>query len=134
MLWWQEAMNEEMNALYGNETWELVPLPKGKKPIGCRWVYKVKHNRDGRVSRYKTRLVAKGYAQTYGIDYEEMFALVAKMATVRAVIAVVAAKCWILHQMDVKNAFLHGDLQKEVYMEQPPGFQDTGHLDYVCNL
>ncbi|MCO5603072.1 hypothetical protein L7F22_057216 [Adiantum nelumboides] len=114
---WQEAMNEEMDALYGNETWELVPLPKGKKPIGCRWVYKVKHDSDGSVSRYKARLVAKGYAQTYGIDYEEMFAPVAKMATIRVIIAVAAAKGWILHQMDVKNVFLHGDLQEQVYME-----------------
>ncbi|MCO5569069.1 hypothetical protein L7F22_022776 [Adiantum nelumboides] len=127
-------MNEEMDALYGNETWELVPLPKGKKPIGYRWVYKVKHNSNGSVSRYKARLVAKGYAQTYGIDYEEMFALVAKMATVRVVIAMAATKSWILHQMDVKNAFLHGDLQEEVYIEQPPGFQDKSHLDYVCKL
>ncbi|MCO5572017.1 hypothetical protein L7F22_025768 [Adiantum nelumboides] len=89
---WQEAMNEEMDALYGNETWELVPLPKGKNPIGCRWVYKVKHNSDRSVSKYKARLVAKGYAQTYGIDYEEKFVLVAKMATIRAVIAVTVAK------------------------------------------
>ncbi|MCO5574616.1 hypothetical protein L7F22_028405 [Adiantum nelumboides] len=81
---WQEAMNEKMDALYGNETWELVPLPKGKKPIGYRWVYKVKHTSDGSVSRYKARLVAKGYAQTYDIEYEETFAPVAKMAIIRA--------------------------------------------------
>ncbi|MCO5611387.1 hypothetical protein L7F22_065640 [Adiantum nelumboides] len=109
---WQEAMNEEMDALYGNETWELVPLPKEKKPIECRWVYKVKHNSDGSVSRYKARLVAKGYAQTYVIDYEETFAPVAKMVTVRAVIAMAVVKGWNLHQMDVKNAFLRGDLQE----------------------
>ncbi|MCO5584098.1 hypothetical protein L7F22_038021 [Adiantum nelumboides] len=114
---WQESMNEEMDALYENETWELAPLPKGKKPIGCRWVYKIKLNSDASVSRYKARLVAKGYAQTYGIDYEETFSLVAKMATLRAIIAVVVEKGWILHQMDVKNAFLHGDLQEEVYMD-----------------
>ncbi|MCO5596008.1 hypothetical protein L7F22_050061 [Adiantum nelumboides] len=119
---WQEAMDEEMDALYGNEIWGLVTLPKGKKPIGCRWVYKVKHDSDGSVSRYKARLVAKGYAQTYGIDYEETFALLTKMATIRAVIAMAAAKSWFLHQMDVKNAFLHGDLQEKVYREQPPGF------------
>ncbi|MCO5596939.1 hypothetical protein L7F22_051010 [Adiantum nelumboides] len=98
-------MNEEMDALYGNETWELVPLLKGKKPIGCRWGYKVKHNSDGSVRRYKAKLVAKGNAQTYGIDYEQAFALAAKMATARGVVVVVA-KAWILHQMDVKNAFL----------------------------
>ncbi|MCO5588882.1 hypothetical protein L7F22_042843 [Adiantum nelumboides] len=131
---WQEAINEEMDALYGNETCELTPLPKGKKPIGCRRVYKTKHNSDGSVSRYKARLVAKGYAQMYGIDYEETFASVAKMATVRAINAVAIAKGWNLHQMDVKNAFLHGDLQEEVYTEQPPGYQNTGHLDYVCKL
>ncbi|MCO5605811.1 hypothetical protein L7F22_059995 [Adiantum nelumboides] len=107
-------MNEEMDAFYGNETWELVPLPKGKKPNGCRWVYKVKHNSDGSVNSCKARLVAKGYAQTYGFDWEETFALVAKMAIVRAIIAVAATKGCILNQMDVKNAFLHGNLQEEV--------------------
>ncbi|MCO5547727.1 hypothetical protein L7F22_001178 [Adiantum nelumboides] len=106
-------MNEKMDALYGNETWELATLLKGKKLIKCRWVYKIKHNSDGSVSRYKVRLVAKGYAQTYGIDCEEIFAHVAKMATVRVVVAVAAPKSWILHQMDVKNAFLHGDLQRK---------------------
>ncbi|MCO5559565.1 hypothetical protein L7F22_013166 [Adiantum nelumboides] len=112
-------MNEEMDALYGNETWDSMPLPKGKKPIGCRWVYKVKHSSDGSVSRYKDRLLAKGYAQTYGIDYEEMFGPFSKIAIVTTIIAVAAANGWILHQRDVKNAFLHGDLQEEVYMEQP---------------
>ncbi|MCO5581101.1 hypothetical protein L7F22_034977 [Adiantum nelumboides] len=128
---WQEVMDEEMDALYGNETWDLVPLPKGKKPIGSQWVYKVKHDSDGSVSSYKARLVAKGYAQTHGIGYEKTFSSMAKMAIVRAIIAVAAAKGWILHQQDVKNAFLHVDLQEEVYMEQTPGFQDTGHPNYV---
>ncbi|MDM1593474.1 reverse transcriptase domain-containing protein [Escherichia coli] len=94
---WDKAMDEEMAALDANKTWELVPLPEGKKAIGCKWVYKVKHNSDGSISRYKARLVAKGYAQTHGIDYEETFAHVAKMAIVRAVIAVAASKGWILH-------------------------------------
>ena len=127
-------MDEEMAALYGNESWDLVPLPKDKKTIGCKWVYKVKHNSDGSISRYKARLVAKGYAQTHGIDYEEKFSPVAKMATVPAIIGVAASKNWVLHQMDVKNAFLHGDLQEEVYMEQPQGYEDVRHPHYVCKL
>jgi hypothetical protein len=103
--------------LDANAIWELVILPKDKKIIRCKWMYKVKHNANGSMSRYKVRLFAKGYAQTYGIDYEETYSLVAKMITVRAIIAMVVAKGWSLHQMDVKNVFLHGDLQEEMYME-----------------
>ncbi len=110
-------MDEEMAALDVNATWELLVLPKDKKAIGCKWVYKVKHNANGFVNRFKARLVAKGYAQTYGIDYEETYNLIAKMTTVRAIIIMLVAKGWSLHQMDVKNVFLHGDLQEEVYME-----------------
>jgi len=112
----------------------LVVLPEDKKAIGCKWVYKVKDNADGFVSRYKARLVAKGYAQTYGINYEETYSLVAKMTTVRAIIAMVAAKGWSLHQMDVKNVFFHGDLQEEMYMEQPPGYVNQTHPNLVCRL
>jgi hypothetical protein len=86
------------------------------------------------VSKYKARLVAKGYAQTYGIDYEETYSPVAKMTTVRAIIAMAAIKGWSLHQMDVKNAFLHGDLREEVYMEQPPGYVDQTRPNLVCRL
>ncbi len=131
---WDKAMDEEMVALDANRTWELEPLPKRKKAIGCKWMYKVKHNSDGSINKYKARLVAKGYAQTYGIDYEETFAPVAKMATMRAVIVVAASRGWVLHQMDVKNAFLHGELQEEVYLDQPPGYEDMSHPNYVCRL
>jgi hypothetical protein len=131
---WDNAMDEEMAALDANATWELVALPKDKKAIGCKWVYKVKHNADGSVSRFKARLVTKGYAQTYGIDYEETYNPVAKMTTVRATIVMAVVKGWSLHQMDVKNVFLHGDLQEEVYMEQPPGYVDQTNPNLVCRL
>jgi hypothetical protein len=127
-------MDEEMATLDANTTWKLVVLPKDKKSIGCKWVYKVKHNADGSMSKYKARLVAKGYAQTYGIDYVHAYSAVAKMTTVRAIIAMVVAKGRSLHQMDVKNVFLHGDLQEEVYMEQPPSYVDQTHPNLVCRL
>jgi hypothetical protein len=121
---WDNAMDEEMATLDANATWELVALPKDKKAIGCKWVYKVKHNTNGSMNRYKARLVAKGYAQTYGINYEETYSLVAKMTTVRAIIAMATTKGWSLHQMDVKNVLFHGDLQEEMDMEQPPSYVD----------
>jgi hypothetical protein len=109
---WANAMDEKMVALDANATWELVALPKDKKAIGCKWVYKVKHNVDGSVSKYKARLVAKDYAQTYGIDYEETYSPVVKMTTGKTIIVMATTKGWSLHQMDVKNVFLHGDLQE----------------------
>ncbi len=131
---WDNAMDEKMATLDANVTWELAALPKDKKAIGCKWVYKVKHNVGGSMNKYKARLVAKGYAQTYGINYEETYSPIAKMTTVRAIIAMAAAKGWSLHQMDVKNAFLHGHLHEEGYMEQPPGYVDQTHLNLVCKL
>jgi hypothetical protein len=107
---WDNATDEEMAALDANATRELVVLPKDNKVIGCKWVYKVKHNAYGSVSRYKARLVTKVYAQTYGMDYEETYSLIAKMTTIRAIIVMAVAKGRSLHQMDVKNIFLHGDL------------------------
>jgi hypothetical protein len=127
-------MDEEMAALDANATWELVVLLEDKKTIRCKWVYKVKHNVDGSMSKYKTRLVAKGYAQTYGIDYEETYSPIAKMTTIRTIIAMATTKGWSLHQMDVKNVFLHGDLHEEVYMEQPLGYVDQTHPNLVCRL
>jgi hypothetical protein len=131
---WKEAMKEEMHALEKNKTWELVQLPEGKKAVGCKWVFTVKQTPEGKVERYKARLVAKGYSQTYGIDYDETFAPVAKMGTVRTLISCAVNFGWTLHQLDVKNAFLHGDLKEEVYMEIPHGFANSQTVGKVCRL
>ncbi|XP_065880880.1 retrovirus-related Pol polyprotein from transposon TNT 1-94 isoform X1 [Euphorbia lathyris] len=131
---WRHAMIDEMNALDDNGTWDLVHLPVGKKPVGCRWVFAVKVNSDGSVARLKARLVAKGFAQTYGVDYSDTFSPVAKMGSIRLFISLAAHSNWPLHQLDIKNAFLHGDLQEKVYMEQPPGFVAQGEYGKVCRL
>src|SRR3989442_6828922 len=105
-------METEMKALEINGTWEKCKIPEGKKPVGCKWVFTVKHRVDGSIERYKARLVAKGFTQTYGIDYSETFSPVAKLDTIRILLSVVANENWPLHQFDVKNAFLHGDLEE----------------------
>ncbi|CAN1217084.1 Retrovirus-related Pol polyprotein from transposon TNT 1-94 [Linum perenne] len=130
---WVKAMESELDALARTNTWSLVPLPPNVKPIGCKWVFKLKYRSDGSLERYKARLVAKGYTQTAGIDYSDTFAPVAKMTTVRALLAVSAVKGWHLHQLDVNTAFLHGDLFEEVYMKPPQGLTLADpHL--VCKL
>ena len=121
---WKKAMFEEMRALVKNDTWDMVPRPSNKSTVGCKWVYSTKYTPEGKVDRFKARLVAKGYTQTYGVDYEETFAPVAKMNTVRTLISCAVNFGWDLCQLDVKNAFLHGDLKEEVYMEIPPGFEN----------
>ncbi|CAJ2656182.1 unnamed protein product [Trifolium pratense] len=129
---WREAVLEEMKALEKNKTWSVMTLPDGKKTVGCKWVFTVKYNSDGSIERYKARLVAKGFTQTYGIDYSETFAPVAKLNTVRILLSLAANLDWPLHQLDVKNAFLNGDLE-EVYMDIPPGFEDKFGSN-VCKL
>ncbi|KAJ7967937.1 Retrovirus-related Pol polyprotein from transposon TNT 1-94 [Quillaja saponaria] len=119
---WEDAMVEEMKALSKNDTWELASLPYGKRAIGCKWVFTIKRKADGTIERYKARLVARGFTQTYGVDYQETFAPVAKMNSIRVLISCAVNLGWDLQQLDVKNAFLHGDLAEEVYMEIPPGF------------
>ncbi|RVW12231.1 Retrovirus-related Pol polyprotein from transposon RE1 [Vitis vinifera] len=117
---WKAAVNEEMKSLQKNETWELVECPPGKKPVGYRWIYIVKYKVDDSIERFKVRLVAKGYTQTYGIDYAETFTPVAKINTVRVLLSLATNLDWPLQQFDVKNAFLHGELSEEVYMDLPP--------------
>ncbi|KAK2454457.1 putative mitochondrial protein [Trifolium repens] len=118
---WVTAMKIELEALAKNCTWKVVEQPPHTKPIGCRWVYKIKHKADGTIERYKARLVAKGYNQVEGIDYFETFSPLAKLTTVRTLLAVAAVKNWHLHQLDVNNAFLHRDLHEDVYMKIPDG-------------
>ena len=116
-------MQFELAALKANNTWFLTPLPPRKQAIGCRWVYKIKCKSDGSLERYKARLVAKGYTQLEGIDYHDTFPPTTKMATICCLLALAAAQNWSLHQLDVHNAFLHGDLSEEIYMSLPHGFQ-----------
>ncbi|KAE8676439.1 hypothetical protein F3Y22_tig00111614pilonHSYRG00169 [Hibiscus syriacus] len=131
---WMTAMKEEIDALQQNQTWDIVPKIKDVKPISCKWVYKIKRRPDGSIERYKARLVARGFSQQYGLDYDETFSPVAKLTTVRVLLALAANKDWNLWQMDVKNAFLHGELDREIYMTQPMGFQSQDHPEYVCKL
>ena len=131
---WKEAMNDEFESLMKNKTWELVPRPSDQKVIGCRWVYKIKRGIDGSIGRYKSRLVAQGYSQTEGIDYDEVFAPVAHAATIRTLLSFANSNDLEIHQLDVKTAFLHGVLDCDLYMEQPEGYEDKEHPDYVCKL
>ncbi|GAA0165401.1 transmembrane signal receptor [Lithospermum erythrorhizon] len=116
-------MKSELDALEANETCDIVSLPSGHKPIGCKWVYKVKCNPDGNVNKYKARLVAKGYNQIEGVDYFDSFSPVAKTVTVRMVLALAVVKGWKLNQLDINNAFLHDYLNGDIYMALPPGYQ-----------
>lgn len=130
-------MSAELQALEDNDTWSVVSLPSGKSVVGCKWVYKAKLLVDGTLERYKTRLVAKGYTQQEGVDYFETFSPVAKLVTVRTLLAVAAVRGWFLMQLDVNNAFLHGELLEEVYMPLHPGYEKkdaTLPANAVCKL
>jgi histone deacetylase 1/2 len=131
---WCKAMEEEYEALIQNKTWHLVPPSSNKNIIDCKWVYRIKKRADGTIDRYKARLVAKGFKQRYGIDYEDTFSPVVKIATIRTVLAISVSRGWSLRQLDVKNAFLHGVLEEEVYMRQPPGFEHPHAPHYICKL
>ncbi|KAI3500537.1 hypothetical protein L1887_36359 [Cichorium endivia] len=130
---WVRAMNDEMEALNRNGTWIVTDLPKGRKPIGCRWVFKIKYKSTGEIERFKARLVAKGYNQREGLDFDETFSPVAKLTTVRCVITMAVQFNWGLYQMDVNNAFLYGTLDEEVYMDLPPGYFSKNDKQ-VCKL
>ena len=131
---WRDAMNAEIEAIERNKTWDLTILPEGVKTIGVKWVFKTKLNENGEIDKCKARIVAKGYAQQYGIDYTEVYAPVARLDTIRLVIALAAQEGWSIFQLDVKSAFLHGELSEEVYVQQPQGYEKKGEEHKVYKL
>ncbi|GJV59700.1 ribonuclease H-like domain-containing protein [Tanacetum coccineum] len=131
---WQNAMRDEYTALIKNKTWTLVPRPPDTNIVRCMWLLRHKYLADGTLSRYKARLVANGSTQLEGVDVDDTFSPVVKPGTIRTVLSLATSRHWLIHQLDVKNAFLHGDLSETVYMYQPPGFWDSIHPDYTCLL
>ncbi|KAL2230326.1 UNVERIFIED_CONTAM: Retrovirus-related Pol polyprotein from transposon RE1 [Sesamum indicum] len=126
---WVDDMNTEIKALEDNKTWTITELPKDERALGSKWIYKLKLKSDGSIERYKARLVAKGYNQVEGIDYIDIFSLVAKAVTIRILLAVACKRHWFIHQLDINNAFLHGYIEEEIYMHPPQGYQvPKGHV------
>lgn len=131
---WRQAMDEEIRAIERNDTWELTSLPTGQKSIGVKWIFKEKKNAKGVVEKYKARLVVKGYAQRHGVDYEEVFAPVARLETIRFFVSFAAQRNWKIFQLDVKSAFLNGFLEEDVFVEQPKGYMVKGQEEKVLKL
>src|SRR3954449_5119108 len=127
-------MDSEMKSMYDNQVWNLIDHTPGTKTVGCKWIFKKKIDMDGNVQTYKARLVAKGYTQTQGIDYEETFSPVAKIQSIRILLAIAAFHDYEIWQMDVKTAFLNGNIDEELYMMQPEGFVDPKDADKVRKL
>ena len=127
-------MHDEFNPLLQNQTWKLVQRPPNRPVIGCKWVYKTKPSLDGASSRYKARLVGKGFHQEGGIDYYETFSPVIKTTTIRFLLALAISKQWHIRQLDISNAFLHDDLHELIYMDQPPDFQHSQYPHHICQL
>ena len=127
-------MGREMQSLKDNEVWELTSLPPGKGAIGCKWVYMVKTNSDGSLELYKARLVARGFDQRYGLDYDETFCPIVRLESLRTLIVLSTQQGLELHHVDVHTAFLNGTLQEEVYMKQPIGYEKEEKEHLVCRL
>jgi hypothetical protein len=131
---WKAAMDSEYSGLMKNKTWHLVPLSAGRNLIDCKWVNKIKRKVDGSIDCYKVRMVAKGFKQRYGTDYDDTFSHVVKFATIRLVLSIAVSQGWSLHELDVQNKFLHGILEEDMYMKQPPSFEDSNLSSYHCKL
>ncbi len=121
---WKKAMDDEMQSIYTAQTFKIETKPILTRPIKCGWVFKIKYGPDGEILKYKARLVAKGYSQKKGLNYEETFSPVAKIKSVRTLVALAASKGWNIFQDDVPSAFLNGNLKEDVWMEQPPGYSN----------
>ena len=131
---WKVAIHSELESIMANHPRELVELPRGCKTIGCKWVFKKKLKADGSIDKFIARLVAKGYTQKEGINYFDTYSLVTRLTTIRILIAMASIHKLIVHQMDVKTAFLNDDLDEEIYMDQPEGFMIQGQESKVCKL
>jgi hypothetical protein len=131
---WKEAIRSEMDSILSNETWELVDRPYGCKPVGCKWVFKKKLSPDDTIDKYKVRLVAKDYTQKEGEDFFDTYSLIARLTTIHVLLSLAASHSLLVHQMDVKTAFLNGELEDEIYMTQSDGFIVKGQEDNVCKL
>ena len=131
---WEQVMTAEYESLIKNKTWTLVPLPLRKNLIGCKWVYKTKFVAEGQIEKYKASLVEKGFNQQEGIDYNETFSPIAKMNTIRTILSLVASYKWEINQMDVKSDFLNGDINEDIYMQQPPTFVTAKNSNLACKL
>ncbi|GJU41659.1 ribonuclease H-like domain-containing protein [Tanacetum coccineum] len=130
---WVDAMNNEIKALNRNNTWTECDLPPGRKPIGSKWIWKIKYKASGDIERYKARLVAKGFSQKEGFDYDETFSLVVKMVTIRCLVSIIVVHGWPLYQLDINNAFLYGNLVEDVYMTLPEGYK-SGNKTKLCKM
>jgi len=131
---WKEAIKSELDSIISNHTWELVDLPVGSKPIGSKWIFKKKIRLDGSIKKFKARLVIKGCTQKQGVDSFDTYSPVTKISTIRALIALATINNLLIHQMDVKTAFLNGDLNEEIYMKQPIGCIVSGEEHNVCKF
>nr|ABA94191.1 retrotransposon protein, putative, Ty1-copia subclass [Oryza sativa Japonica Group] len=132
--YWKEAVRSEMDSIIANGTWEVTERPYGCKPVGCKWVFKKKLRPDGTIEKYKARLVAKGYTQKEGEDFFDTYSPVARLTIIRVLLSLAASHGLLVHQMDVKTAFLNGELDEEIYMDQPDGFVVEGQEGKVCKL
>jgi hypothetical protein len=131
---WLKAADDKFASLTGMEMWNLVPWPEKRKIIKSKWVFKVKRNADHSIQKLKGRLVVMGYSQIHGIYYDEVFSPTLRLETLRLLLSLMAVKNWAGRQIDFKTAFLNGDLDKPIFMEKPPGFEDQHHPDYVCKV